>query len=105
MQVTNIRIIKEAMREASFLYAELVTMGAAMRYIDVGGGLGIDYDGTSMDTVTSVSYTLQNYANDVVAGLQEVCTLRSIAPPIIISESGRSLGSHSAVMVFDVLST
>ncbi|KAK9843109.1 hypothetical protein WJX74_007147 [Apatococcus lobatus] len=104
-QVTNIRIIKEAMREASFLYAELVTLGAAMRYIDVGGGLGIDYDGTSMDTVTSVSYTLQNYANDVVAGLQEVCTLRNIAAPIIISESGRSLGSHSAVMVFDVLST
>ncbi|KAK9830421.1 hypothetical protein WJX72_011676 [[Myrmecia] bisecta] len=103
-QVTNIRIIKEAMREASFLFAELVLMGADMKFVDVGGGLGIDYDGTFSDSVHSLSYTMQNYANDVVAAMQEVCIQRAIEPPTIISESGRALASHHAVMVFDVVS-
>ncbi|KAI8463251.1 MAG: arginine decarboxylase [Monoraphidium minutum] len=100
-QITSIREVKEVMRESSFLYAELVKMGAGMKYIDVGGGLAVDYDGSFTDTPASMSYTLQNYANDVVSAMQEVCIQRGIAPPTIISESGRALASHHSVLVFD----
>lgn len=103
-QITSIREVKEVMRESSFLYTELVKMGAGMRYIDVGGGLAIDYDGSFTDSPASMSYTLQNYANDVVSAMQEVCVQRGIDPPIIISESGRAMASHHTVLVFDVLS-
>ncbi|KAL4430340.1 hypothetical protein ABPG77_002146 [Micractinium sp. CCAP 211/92] len=104
-QITNIRMVKEVMREASFLYAELVQMGAAMSYIDCGGGLAVDYDGSFTDSAASMAYTLQHYANDVVSAVQEVCIQRSIAPPTIITESGRALASHHSVLVFDVLTT
>ncbi|KAI7844481.1 hypothetical protein COHA_001941 [Chlorella ohadii] len=104
-QITNIRMVKEVMREASFLYAELVQMGAAMRFIDCGGGLAVDYDGSFTDSHASMSYTLQHYANDVVSAVQEVCIQRGIAPPTIITESGRALASHASVLVFDVLTT
>lgn len=102
-QITNIRMVKEVMREASYLYAELVQMGAAMRFIDVGGGLAIDYDGSFTDTAASMAYSLQHYANDVVSAVMEACTLRGITPPTIMSESGRALASHHAIIVFDVL--
>jgi arginine decarboxylase len=104
-QITNIRMVKEVMREASFLYAELVQMGATMRFIDCGGGLAVDYDGSFTDSHASMSYTLQHYANDVVSAVQEVCIQRSIPPPTIITESGRALASHASVLVFDVLNT
>ncbi|KIY93344.1 Biosynthetic arginine decarboxylase [Monoraphidium neglectum] len=73
-------------------------MGAGMKFIDVGGGLAVDYDGSFTDTPASMSYTIQNYAND------EVCIERGIEPPTIISESGRALASAHTVLVFDVLS-
>ena len=79
-------------------------MGAGMKFIDVGGGLAVDYDGSFTDTPASMSYTIQNYANDVVSAMQEVCVQRGIAPPTIMSESGRALASHHTVLVFDVLS-
>ncbi|EIE21904.1 arginine decarboxylase [Coccomyxa subellipsoidea C-169] len=100
-QITNIRVVKEAMSEAAYLYAELVDMGAGMRVIDCGGGLGIDYDGSNTDAPASLSYTMQNYANDVVCSLRDVCLERGIPMPTIVSESGRALASHHAVMVFD----
>ncbi|KAK9811592.1 hypothetical protein WJX72_006670 [[Myrmecia] bisecta] len=103
-QINAMRILKEAMREASFLFAELYDLGAhQLKFMDVGGGLGIDYDGSFSDTDASVSYTLQNYANDVVSYMQSVVTKRHIPPPTIISESGRALGSHHSVVVFDTI--
>ncbi|GAQ88816.1 arginine decarboxylase [Klebsormidium nitens] len=103
-QVADIAIIKEAMREGSHLYCELATMGAAMGYIDVGGGLGIDYDGTKGNrSGASTNYSMQNYANDVVAALLDACVVKGVRQPVIASESGRALASHSAVLVFDVL--
>lgn len=103
VQITNIRVVKEAMSEAAYLYAELVNMGAGMRFIDCGGGLGIDYDGSNTDTPASLSYTMQNYANDVVCSLRDVCLERDIPMPTIVSESGRALASHHAIVVFDVV--
>lgn len=70
VQITNIRIVKEAMQEAAYMLAELALMGAQMAYLDVGGGLAIDYDGSKSDTSNSLSYTMQQYANDVVATVQ-----------------------------------
>ncbi|GBF89380.1 arginine decarboxylase [Raphidocelis subcapitata] len=103
-QITSIREVKEVMRESTYLYAELVKMGAGMKYLDVGGGLAVDYDGSFTDTPASMSYTIQNYANDVVSATQEVCIQRGIEPPTIISESGRALASAHTVLVFDVMS-
>lgn len=70
MQITSIGVVKEAMQEAAYLFAELVSMGAPMAYLDVGGGLAVDYDGSKTDTSNSLSYTMQQYANDVVATIK-----------------------------------
>eukprot|EP00850_Spirogloea_muscicola_P006747 SM000032S12131 [mRNA] locus=s32:612951:616829:- [translate_table: standard] len=102
-QIPSIAIIKEAMREASNLYCELVLMGAQMGYCDVGGGLGVDYDGTKSRSGASTNYTMQNYANDVVAAVLDACTVKGVRQPVILSESGRALASHHSVLVFDVL--
>ncbi|CAM6038232.1 unnamed protein product, partial [Sphagnum compactum] len=103
-QISSILTIKEVMREGSHTYCELARMGAPMGFIDVGGGLGIDYDGTKSQSSASANYSMQNYANDVVAALMDACLLKGVAEPVIISESGRALASHSSVLVFDVLS-
>lgn len=100
-QIPSISLIKEAMREASHIYSELYKLGAPMGYIDVGGGLAIDYDGQSTDFSAAINYNMQNYANDVVASLQDVCLQRFIPPPRILSESGRALASHHSILVFD----
>lgn len=94
MQITNIRVVKEAMQEAAYMFAELALMGASMAYLDVGGGLAIDYDGSKTDTVASLSYTMQQYANDVVATVQarrgaEVPPLGNLRSRIVMLESGR----------------
>jgi arginine decarboxylase len=108
-QVSDIATIKEAMREASQMYAELCRLGAPMGFIDVGGGLGVDYDGTKggsgLGGGSSVNYDFSNYANDVVAALQDVVVRTGITPPVIVSESGRAVVSHSTVLVFEVVST
>ncbi|CAI5484429.1 unnamed protein product [Closterium sp. Yama58-4] len=103
-QIPSISLIKEAMREGSHLYCELALMGAKMGFIDVGGGLGIDYDGSRSSSVASTNYTMQNYANDVVAAVVDACLLKGVKQPIISTESGRALASHQSVLVFDVLS-
>ena len=105
-QVSDIATIKEAMRESSQMYAELVRLGAPMGLIDVGGGLGVDYDGSKgWGGRASVNYDAANYANDVVAALADACTRAGIEPPTIVSESGRAIVSASAALVFQIIST
>jgi arginine decarboxylase len=104
-QITNIRKVKEALTEASRVFAELVRVGAGLKYLDVGGGLGIDYDGSQTDFESSVNYTLQEYANDVVFRIKSVCDEAGIPAPTIISESGRAVVAYHSVLVFDVLGT
>ena len=102
-QITNIRFIKAAVIEAARIYVELARAGAGLRYLDVGGGLGIDYDGSQTDFESSVNYTLQEYANDVVYHVQNVCDEAGVAHPTIISESGRALVAYHSLLVFNVL--
>jgi arginine decarboxylase len=102
-QITNIRSIKNALTEASRVYVELHRVGAGVKYIDVGGGLGIDYDGSQTDFESSVNYTLQEYANDVVFRIKSVCDECGVPHPTIISESGRAVVAYHSLLVFDVL--
>ena len=102
-QITNIRTIKTALMEAARIYVDLVKRGVGLRYLDVGGGLGIDYDGSQTNFESSVNYTLQEYANDVVYHLDTVCDDADVQHPKIISESGRAIAAHHSVLVFDVL--
>ncbi len=102
-QITNIRNIKNALNEAARIYVELHRVGAGVRYIDVGGGLGIDYDGSQTDFESSVNYTLQEYANDVVFRVKSICDESGVPHPTIISESGRAVVAYHSLLVFDVL--
>lgn len=102
-QITNIRVIKGALNEAARVYAELKKLGAGLEYLDVGGGLGVDYDGSQTNFESSVNYTLQEYANDVVYHVQRVCDEAGIPHPTIISESGRAVVAYHSALVFGVL--
>src|SRR5579871_1521095 len=102
-QITNIRNIKGALTEAARIYVELARIGANVRYLDVGGGLGIDYDGSQTDFESSVNYTLQEYANDVVFRIKNVCDEVNVTHPTIITESGRAIAAYHSVLVFNVL--
>jgi arginine decarboxylase len=104
-QISAIQVIKDAIREASQIYVELARMGANMKYLDVGGGLAVDYDGSKTNFYASKNYSIQNYANDVVAEVKEVCSERNISVPTLVSESGRAIASHQSVLVFNVLGT
>jgi arginine decarboxylase len=102
-QITNIRNIKSALTEAARVYVELHRVGANVRFLDVGGGLGIDYDGSQSDFESSVNYTLQEYANDVVFRVKSVCDEAGVPHPTIVSESGRAVVAYHSLLVFDVL--
>ena len=102
-QITNIRQIKGAVIEAARVYVEMRRAGAGLNYLDVGGGLGIDYDGSQTDFESSVNYTLQEYANDIVYHIQSVCDEAEVPHPTIISESGRAVVAYHSVLVFNVL--
>jgi arginine decarboxylase len=102
-QITNIRIVKGALIEAARVYTELAKLGAGLKYLDVGGGLGVDYDGSQTNFESSMNYTLQEYANDVVYHIQTVCDDAGVAHPTIISESGRAVVAYHSVLVFNVL--
>jgi arginine decarboxylase len=102
-QISNIRHIKEGLREAGRFYCELVKLGAPLGYLDVGGGLGVDYDGSQTNFPSSINYTLQEYANDVVYAIMEMCEETGIAHPTLVSESGRATVAHHCVLVVDVL--
>ena len=102
-QITAIRAIKDALKESTRIYTELHDLGAGLKFLDVGGGLAVDYDGSQTNFHSSANYSLQEYANDVVFAIQQACDEKGIAHPDIISESGRALSAHHAILVFDVL--
>lgn len=102
-QIPNIRIVKGALNEAARIYAELVREGAGLEYLDVGGGLGVDYDGSQTNFESSVNYTLQEYANDVVYHIQRVCDDAGVKHPTIVSESGRAIVAYHSCLIFNVL--
>lgn len=104
-QISAISVVKDAIREASQIYVELAKLGANMRYLDVGGGLGVDYDGSKTNFYASKNYNVQNYAYDIVAEVKEACDERQLPVPTLISESGRAIASHQSVLVFNVLGT
>jgi arginine decarboxylase len=102
-QITNIRHIKTALNEAARIYVELAKRGAGLQYLDVGGGLGVDYDGSQTNFESSVNYSLQEYANDVVSHVQNVCDDAGVAHPTIITESGRAVVAYHSLLVFSVV--
>jgi arginine decarboxylase len=101
-QIPEIRKIKAAIKEAARIYAKVKKMGCGIEYLDVGGGLGVDYDGSGTSSDASVNYTLKEYANDVVYTIAEVCDNERVPHPKIVSESGRALVTHHAMLVVDV---
>ena len=102
-QIPNIRIVKAALNEAARIYTELAKAGAGLEYLDVGGGLGVDYDGSQTNFESSVNYTLEEYANDVVYHVQSVCDDAGVKHPTIVSESGRAIVAYHSVLIFNVL--
>ncbi len=104
-QITNIRAVKDALRESSRIFVELHRLGANMRYLDCGGGLGVDYDGSQTNFHSSVNYTLQEYAADIVSQVAEACNTYGVPHPDLVTESGRALVAHHSVLVYNVLAT
>lgn len=103
-QITKIRRIKNALREAVQFYVQLTRMGFNIDFVDIGGGLGVDYDGTrTSSSESSMNYSIQEYANDAVSALVDVCVKNDIRQPNIITESGRSLSAHHSVLIFEAL--
>jgi len=104
-QITNIRSIRDGLEEACRLFVEMCKLGAPLRFFDVGGGLAVDYDGSKSHFSSSTNYSVQEYANDIVAAIFDTCEAASVPHPVIISESGRALTAHHAVLIFEVLGT
>lgn len=105
-QITKIRRIKNALREATQFYVQLSKMGFDIDFIDIGGGLGVDYDGTrSSSSESSMNYSIQEYANDAVSAIVDACVKNDLRQPNIITESGRSLTAHHSILVFEALET
>jgi len=102
-QITNIRQIKGAVIEAARIYVDLKKMGTGLTYLDVGGGLGIDYDGSQTDFESSVNYTLEEYARDIVYHVQNICDEGEVPHPTIVTESGRAVAAYHSLLVFNVL--
>jgi arginine decarboxylase len=100
-QVPDIGVIKRAVREAARFYAKLSKMGHPMQFLDVGGGLGVDYDGSRTAFDSSMNYTLQEYARDVVYNISDVCESEKVAHPTIVSESGRAIVAHHSILVVE----
>lgn len=102
-QIHDIRVVKNVINELGQIYVELQRMGAGLRYLDLGGGLGVDYDGSQRSTDSSMNYTMQEYANDLVARVANVCNQAGIEHPELLTESGRAMTAHHSVLVVDVL--
>src|SRR5213596_781143 len=100
-QVPDISTIKRAVREAARYYAKLCKLGHELGYLDVGGGLGVDYDGSRSDFDSSANYSLQEYANDVVWNIMDVCDSEGVAHPAIVNEGGRAIVAHHSVLVVE----
>lgn len=105
-QVTNIRRIKTALKEAAQFYVQLQAIGYEINFVDIGGGLGVDYDGSRSSTSgNSMNYSIQEYVNDAVSSLVDACEKNSLRQPNIITESGRSLTAHHSVLIFEALAS
>jgi len=102
-QISAIRAVKNALREACRFFVEVVNLGAPLKYFDAGGGLGVDYDGSQTNFASSMNYTMQEYANDIVYALQEACDSAGVTHPTIVTESGRAITAHHSMLVVDVL--
>jgi arginine decarboxylase len=102
-QITNIRSIKEALAEGTRLYLELAKLGAGLQYFDVGGGMAVDYDGSSSNFPSSANYTMNEYVSDVVSAITEACNSAEVPHPTIVTECGRAITAHHSVLVFNVL--
>lgn len=101
-QITDIRTIKDAAKEGARVYSKLRKMGVDIEYLDVGGGLGVDYDGSRTSFNSSINYSLQEYVSDIVYTIQEVCAAEEVPEPNIVSESGRAVVAHHSVLVINV---
>ena len=104
-QITDIRRIKTAIKEVARVYAKVHKMGYAIEYLNVGGGLGVDYDGSKTASDFSVNYSVQEFANDIVYTINEICLSENVPPPTIVTESGRAVVAHHAVFVMNVIRT
>ena len=105
-QITKIRRIKNALREATQFYVQLTKMGFDIDFIDIGGGLGVDYDGTrSSASENSMNYSIQEYANDAISSIVDVCEKNGLKQPNVITESGRSLSAHHSILIIETLET
>jgi len=104
-QITNIRKIKSGLREVSQFYVQLMNKGCNIDFVDIGGGLGVDYDGSRTLMTSSINYAIQEYANDAVATIVDAADKHNLPHPHIITESGRALTAHHSVLLFDVLET
>lgn len=102
-QITNIRSIKDALAEATRIYLELSRMGAGLTYFDVGGGMAVDYDGSSSNFPSSANYTMKEYVADVVDAVTEACNSADLAHPTIVTECGRAITAHHSALIFNVL--
>lgn len=101
-QITDIRRAKQAYREAARVYSKVRKMGFDVEYLNVGGGLGVDYDGSKTASEFSVNYSVQEFANDVIYSISEVCVAEDVPPPTIVTEAGRAMTAYHAVLVTDV---
>ncbi|HVX97498.1 MAG TPA: biosynthetic arginine decarboxylase [Polyangia bacterium] len=102
-QISAIRAVKNALREAGRFYVEVAKLGAPLKYFDAGGGLGVDYDGSQTNFASSMNYTPREYANDIVFSLQEICDAAGVPHPTIVTESGRAVVAHHSMLVMDIL--
>ncbi|MBF0493106.1 MAG: biosynthetic arginine decarboxylase [Deltaproteobacteria bacterium] len=101
-QITDINMVREAVSEGARIYAKLCKMGFKVEYFDMGGGMGVDYDGSRTTAASSMNYTLEEYVDDVVSTLQQICQDEQVAEPHIISESGRAITSHHSCIIMPV---
>jgi arginine decarboxylase len=102
-QITDIRRIKEAIREAGRVYAKLRALGVPIQYLNLGGGLGVDYDGSKTAFDSSMNYSVQEYANDVVYTVKQICEEEKVPAPVLVTESGRAVTAYHSVFVTNVL--